>query len=52
MKPLLCYLAHRYQAHAYKGEGMLFCRRCGEMIALGAPEPTDEEPKKKEGRRA
>ena len=37
MKPLLCYLAHRFQAHAYKGEGMLFCRRCGEMIPLDKP---------------
>lgn len=38
VKPLLCYLAHRFQAHAYKGEGMLFCRRCGEMIPLDKPE--------------
>lgn len=37
MKPLLCIVAHRFQAHAYKGEGMLFCRRCGLMIPLDDP---------------
>ncbi len=42
MKPLLCYLCHRYQAHAYKGHGFLFCRRCGEMIPLEDPESEEE----------
>ena len=51
MKPLLCYLAHRYRAHAYKGEGMLFCTRCGEMLSLGAPEPEEEEKETRKGKR-
>lgn len=49
MKPILCYLAHRYQAHAYHGEGMLFCRRCGEMISLDKP-PQDDKKTEKEAK--
>lgn len=43
MRPLLCYLCHRYQAHAYRGEGMLYCRRCGDMIPLGRPDDGEED---------
>ena len=43
MKPILCYIAHRYQAHAYKGRAILFCRRCGETVEL-------EDPDEKEGK--
>ena len=45
MKPLLCILCHRYQAHAYKGAGFLFCRRCGDMIPLEDPGAEKEEGK-------
>ena len=52
MRPILCYVAHRFQAHAYKGEGLLFCRRCGEKVPLEwEPEPEEDEPKRKEGKR-
>lgn len=52
MKPMLCYVAHRFQAHAYQGDAFLFCRRCGEILPMEVPEePEDDEPKKKGGKR-